>query len=537
LLTHDHVLTLDPRNVEVANKSGLLLIELELFEAALAKFDLFLTIEPSRAETFDRRAVCLSRLGKREEAAASYRRSLEISPQNHHTHNSLGAILLELQRYDEAHIHFGQAIAIKPDFIAALNNLGIALVNLKRFDESLSSFDRALSISSNVAELYCNKANTLRRLDRYDEALECYERAIALKPDYLEAHNSRGSCLDDMMRAGEALLSYHGAIELQPDYAEAHWNIALNRLRAGDFKTGWLEGEWRWKCPALQLGERRFKRPLWLGKELIDGKTLLFHADQGLGDTLQFCRYAALAAAQGGRVILEVQPALRDLLSGLAGVSRLVGKGEELPDFDFHCPLGSLPLAFGTTLDTIPLAVPYLSVGNKGSVWKDRPPPTRSPRIGLVWSGNPKHANDHNRSISLRALLPLLDLDAQFISLQKDLRPDDRLTLRERDDIVVFGSELDNFANTAALIEHLDLVISVDTSVAHLAGALGRPVWILLPYVPDCRWLLSREDSPWYPTARLFRQTETREYASVIARVRSELTAQIVGRLHRPSVA
>jgi len=535
LLAYDHVLTLDPRNVEVANRCGLLLIELERYEEALARIDLSLAIDPNRADSLDRRAVCLSRLGKREEAAASYRRSLAIAPENHHTNNSLGNILLELQRYDEAYLHFARAVAIKPDFIEALNNLGIVLVNLKRFDESLSVFDQALSISSDVAELYCNKANALRALDRYHEALACYERAIALKPDYDQAYSNRGTCLDDVMRASEALLSYQRAIELQPGYAEAHWNIAINRLRAGDFETGWLESEWRWKCPSLRLGERTFEQPLWLGKEPIDGRTLLLHSDQGFGDTLQFCRYVALAAARGAKVVLEIQPALRELLCGLPGVFQLVAKGEALPEFDFHCPLGSLPLAFNTTLDTIPSEVPYLPVGDDRRPWKDQLDPTSAPRIGLVWSGNPKHGNDHNRSIPLRTLLPLLDLEAQFVSLQKDPRPDDRAVLRERNDILDLGSKLKNFADTAAVIEHLDLVITVDTSVAHLAGALGRPVWILLPYVPDWRWLLNRDDSPWYPTARLFRQSETRDYASVIERVRSELIAKTGVRSERGS--
>jgi tetratricopeptide (TPR) repeat protein len=527
LLAYDHVLTLDARNVEAANMSGLLLIQMERFEEALARFDLLQAIEPVQAEVFDRRAVCLSRLERREEAVASYRRSLEVGPQNYQTHNSLGLMLLDSGRSDEALVHFRQAIAIKPDFIAAINNLGLSLVNLKRFEESLAIFDEALSIASDVAELYCSRASAFRGLNRYHEAVECYERAIALKPDYLEAHINFGTCLDDMMRANDALSSYHRAIEIQTDYAEAHWNIAINRLRAGDFETGWLESEWRWKCPALRLDQRMFTQPLWLGEEPIDGKSLLLHSDAGLGDTLQFCRYVPLAAARGAQVILEVQPALRKLLSGLAGVSRLVAKGEALPNFDFHCPLGSLPLAFNTSLETIPSAVPYLSVGDRTSLWKDGLDLTRAPRIGLVWSGNPNHGNDHNRSISLRAFLPLLDLDAQFISLQKELRPEDRATLRGRNDILDFGPNLDNFADTAELIKHLDLVISVDTSVAHLAGALGRPLWILLPYVPDWRWLVGRDNSPWYPTARLFRQTETREYGSVIERVRSELATQV----------
>ena len=527
LLTYDHVVAIDACNTEAINKGGLLLLELEQFEKALAKFDLLLTLQPGRAEVLDHRAICFSRLGRWEEAAASYRRSLEIAPDRAETHNSLGGVLVELHEYDAARQHFLNAIAIKPDFIAALNNLGIVLVDLKRFDEALSVYNQALSISAGVAEVLSNKAGALRGLGRLDEALACYDRAIALKPDYAQAHVNRGTCLDDMMRADEALLCYHRAIALHPGDAEAHWNLAINRLRAGDFRTGWLEGEWRWKCPALGLRERMFERPLWLGNDPIDGKTLLLHSDQGLGDALQFCRYVPLAAARGAQVILEVQPALRELLSSLAGVSRIVAAGEGLPDFDLHCSLASLPLAFGTELDSIPSDFPYLSADDTGRRWAGRLGSTGKPRIGLVWSGNPKHGNDQNRSLPLETLLPLFDLEAQFVSLQKEVRPDDQIMLRERGDILNLARELESLADTAALIAHLDLVISVDTSVAHLAGALGRPVWILLPYVPDWRWLLNRDDSPWYPTARLFRQTETREYPSVIGLLRRELEAWI----------
>jgi hypothetical protein len=338
--------------------------------------------------------------------------------------------------------------------------------------------------------------------------LACYDRTIALKPDYAQAYGNRGTCLEAMMRPDDAMSSYRDALAVSPDDAQAHWNLAVNRLRAGDFKTGWIESEWRWKCGALGLGQREFARPLWLGVEPIEGKTLLLHSDQGLGDALHFCRYAALVAARGARVILEIDPPLRELASSLEGVSEFVAKGEAPPDFDYHCPLGSLPLAFDTTLDTIPATVPYLSVGKNARDWQARLGTRKLLRIGLVWSGNPNHANDHKRSIALETLLPLSKVEAQFVSLQKDLRPGDAAILRERSDIVDVGPELESFSDTAALLQHLDLLISVDTSIAHLAGALGRPVWVFLPYLPDWRWLLDREDSPWYPTARLFRQTE-----------------------------
>jgi Tetratricopeptide repeat/Glycosyltransferase family 9 (heptosyltransferase) len=414
--------------------------------------------------------------------------------------------------------------------VAPLNNCGITLILLRRCEEALEILDRALSISPDLAELFNNKGNALKYLARFDEALANYDRAIVLRPDYAEARSNRGNCLDEMGRYAEALACYNDALALQPGHADTHWNIAVNRLRAGDLKTGWVENEWRWKIKSLQVKHRHFGQPLWIGAEPIDGKVLLLHNEQGLGDAIQFCRYVPLLAARGARIVLEIDGPLKELVSGLDGVSHSVVKGEALPDFDFHCPLTSLPLAFDTTLDTIPSTVPYISAGAPVADCGARLS-QNLPRIGLVWSGNPIHNNDRNRSMPLESLLPLLDVKAQFVSLQKDVRRSDEAVLRERSDILNLGAELRSFADTAALIGQLDLVISVDTSVAHLAGALGRPVWILLPYVPDWRWLLDRDDSPWYPTARLFRQSQTREWHSVVDRMQRALT-EFVARQH-----
>ena len=529
LLTYAHALTLDGDNAEALSKSGLLLAQLNRYEDALARFELLAVISPRDADAFYQMGACLCGLNLQEAAVERFRKSIEIDPRHADAHNRLGGALIDLDRSDEALAHFNAALKVSPGFVAALNNFGIALTNLRRFDEALAAFDRAIARAPDLAELFNNRANALKGLNRHGDALVAYERAIALKPDYLQAHTNRGNCLDEMMRGEEALSSYRDALTLSPDYADAHWNLAVNRLRAGDFKTGWLEAEWRWKCAALRLGNREFRRPLWLGREAIERKTLLLHNDQGLGDALQFCRYVSLVAARGARVILESDPPLRELLSGLEGVSQIVTKGDVLPDFDFHCSLGSLPLAFDTQLETIPARVPYISIPPNSRNWQSWLGPVQRPRVGLVWSGNPKHGNDHNRSIALEMLLPLLDADAQFVSLQKDPRPSDAALLRARSDIRDAGPELKSFSDTAALLAQLDLVITVDTSVAHLAGALGRPAWVLLPRVPDWRWLYGREDSPWYPSLRLFRQTGTAEWPSVIQRVKvalQELTAE-----------
>ena len=268
--------------------------------------------------------------------------------------------------------------------------------------------------------------------------------------------------------------------------------------------------------------------PLWLGDAPVAGKTVLLHAEQGLGDTIQFCRYAPRVAALGARVVLEVQRPLVDLMKTLAGPAAVVARGDALPDFDLHCPLLSLPLAFGTRLDTIPAEVPYLRAPPGATDWDARLGAKR-PRIGLVWSGNPGHKRDRDRSIPFYALLPLLDLDATFVSLQKEVRPADAAVLKQTGTVIDAADALTTFSDTAALIAALDLLITVDTSVAHLAGALGKPVWVLLPQVPDWRWLLERDDSLWYPSARLFRQNDTRAWGPVIARVRDALSELVAG--------
>jgi hypothetical protein len=260
-----------------------------------------------------------------------------------------------------------------------------------------------------------------------------------------------------------------------------------------------------------------------LGAESIAGQTLLLHNDQGLGDSIQFCRYIPLLAERGASVILEIDRTLQSLLSGVAGIAQCVVRGEPIPEHDLQCPLASLPLAFDTVIETIPSCVPYISIDGNHAKWEAFLGSAATPRIGIVWSGNPDHTNDRNRSLPLKALKPLFDTGLQFVSLQKNARDGDLAVLREHSNILDAARELESFADTAALIQQLDLVISVDTSVAHLAGALGKPVWILLPYVPDYRWLLDRDDSPWYPTARLYRQTASRDYAEVIGRMRADL--------------
>jgi tetratricopeptide (TPR) repeat protein len=365
----------------------------------------------------------------------------------------------------------------------------------------------------------------LYTLKRFDDALAGYDRALALRPDYVEAHCNRGVTLQDFRRFDEALACYERARATRPDFADAHYNEALCRLLVGDLKRGFDRHEWRWETAQHRSFKRNFSQTLWTGAQDLSGKTILLHAEQGLGDTIQFCRYAPLVAARGACVVLEVQEPLRALMATLPGDARMVARGEPLPDFDLHCPLLSLPRSLATELATIPRVTPYLRAAADGAAkWNGRLGVRDRPRIGVAWSGRPSHKNDHNRSIDLAAFLQgFAGIDATIVSLQREVRDADLATLRERGDVVHFGEELKDFSDTAALIANLDLVVAVDTSVAHLAGALAKPVWVLLPFIPDWRWLLDRDDSPWYPAARLFRQDESRRWENVFARVNAAL--------------
>jgi hypothetical protein len=430
---------------------------------------------------------------------------------------------LDLKRPDDALASCDKSIALKPDYAEAHNNRGNVLSNLKRPAQALASYDKAIALKPDYAEAHYNRGLVLLDLKRPEDALASCDKAIALKPDYAEAHTSRGLALLDLKRPEEALVSYNKAIALKPDYADACWNQSLCLLLLGRFEQGWRQHEWR-KRRNEPVATRSFPQPLWLGEEDIAGKTLFIWWEQGFGDTIQFCRYAKLAETRGAKVIMSVQQPLRRLLMQISPTIQIIDQDEVPTDFDYHCPLLSLPLAFGTTLATIPAPQQYLKAEEElRAAWAARLPPKTKPRIGLVWSGRKDHKNDHNRSMELQQFLPILSADADSICLQNEIRDKDLAVLRQSGRIAYFGEELRDFSDTAALLDLMDLVITVDTSVAHLAGAMGKPVWILLPYSPDWRWLLDRDDSPWYPSARLFRQQQLGNWAAVIDRVGDQL--------------
>ncbi len=527
--TYDRALALNPQYPEALYNRGNCLRALNRLIDALTSYDRALALRPDHTKALINRSNTLAGLKQFDEALVSYDRALILQPDNATVLTNRGNTLAEMKRFDEALVSYDRALILQPDNADILTNRGNTLAEMKRFDEALANYDRALAAQTDYSEAFSGRGNVLVSLRRFEEALIAYDGAFASRPNFAGALSNRGNALTEMARFGEAQTAYDRALALQPDFADAHWNEALLRLLTGDFARGWSKYEWRWEYGVVSgLTKPNFPQPLWLGEGSIAGKTILLHSEQGFGDTIHFSRYVPLVAACGADVILEVQAPLQVLLTSLAGASKVIAKGNPLPDFDVHCSLLSLPLAFGTQLETIPCDQPYLTASPQAlENWNARLGPKRAFRIGLVWSGNAGHRRDRDRSLRLQTLLPLLDIGATFVSLQKEVRSDDAAILKDHSNIVDFADALEDFADTAALISNLDLVISADTSVAHLAGALGKPVWILLSYVPDWRWLLDRDDSPWYPTARLFRQNDTREWDSVIARVRDSLLTLI----------
>jgi len=522
LASVDRALALQPDNLLALNNRGHVLWRLKRSEEALESLNLALVLKPDYVDALCNRGNALVALNQLEEGLASYDKALAIRPNDAPTLNNRANVLWALNRRQEAIESYDRAFALAPDDLSILKDRGSALSYLHRDEEALICYDRALAIKDDPYFMY-KRGSALSDLGRHEEALACFDNAFASGAGDADALDDRGNVLAALQRHAEALASYNQALAITPDSAKAHFNRGTELLRLGDFEQGWQEYEWRLKVETSSTGQRRFVQPRWHGETPIEGKTILLYSEQGFGDTIQFVRYVPLVTALGAKVILEVQPALKNLIGSIDSGAVVVGYGEELPPYDLHCPLLSLPLAFKTQLDTIPVNTPYLFPSNERlDHWKEKLPQSQGPRIGLSWAGNPDFPEDRLRSIGLKRLAPLLSVPgAQFVSLQKDLRAGDDEILREHRHVVHLGNN--EFGDTAAIMSQLDLVISSDTVTVHLAGALGRPVWILLRHSPDWRWFLNRDDNPWYPTARLFRQPTAGDWNRVITRVIEEL--------------
>jgi tetratricopeptide (TPR) repeat protein len=509
--------------------AGFALKQAGRLDNALAVFDKAVQLRPDDTELLKQLGGVLAALDRPADALAIYQHVLTLNSSHFEAAHASGVLLYQMQRFEEALAHFNLCNDAEPDHAATLFERARTLRALGRHDECLAVYYRLHAQSGDDPTICNNIGDALLGLDRHEEGLAWFERALKLRPDFVEVIVNKAFALFQLHRFDDAMTAYARATMLDPNDARSKWQLAHLHLLCGDFARGWAEREARWKVSDFSPDYPKFSQPKWLGREDIDGQTVLVCVDEGLGDALQFARYIPMLAARGANIVLVVQDALRPLLSGLPGVSNCLPFGtEELPPFDLHCPIMSLPLAFGTTLETIPPAsyLPPLPAA-RVSAWEIRLGAHDRLRVGLVWSGNPRQGNDRNRSMPFKTLAPLLDLDATFVSLQKDLRPDDSASLAARTDLIDLTAELTDFVETAALIQDLDLVITVCTSVAHLAGTLGKETWVMLPYVGDWRWLNGRDDSPWYPSIKLFRQDEARNFAGVVARVRAELAAKI----------
>lgn len=524
---------ISPSLAEAHHNRGLITAALGRYPQALESLDRALALRPDAAAIHANRGSVLADLGRADEAIASYERALALDPRDHVALRNRGRLLMSLQRLPEALADFAAAVSLAPEEPDAQFLQGVALAHMQRHEEALQSFDRVLALRPRSAEALNNRGVQLMQLGRLEQAHASFVRAIAIAPRYIEAYSNAANTLTTLQRHADALAFFDRALAIKPDDATLTWGKSRALLAMGDFRQGWPLHEARLQMEYWRPLRRHAELPRWLGKESIEGKTLLVHAEQGLGDTVQFCRYLPLLEERGTNVLFEVQPALEGLLRSLPVRAQILPLDAPLPPFDLSTPLLSLPWLLGTELSTIPGGVPYLSAEPASlAAWIERLKELPGLKVGIAWQGNvdtERQGGFIGRSFGLSAAAPLAQLESvTLISLQKGAGSEQRSqvsfaskVLELTDPWEMGPSEL---KDTAALLSALDLVVTADTLTAHLAGALGIPVWVVLSASPDWRWLREREDSPWYPTMRLFRQRPGGGWADVFARVARELT-------------
>ena len=557
----NRAVTINPRSPIAQFDLGKTLLQLDRHQEALVSLGRAVALDPNSAEFHYLHGFALVKLKRLDDALTAFERAISLQPNFALAHNDLGYALSLAQRPREALAAYEKALSLEPDTLAYLMNTALTLCAEKRHAEALPMADKILQRKPGDEAALVLRAEALLGLGQAQEALSIVEAVLgrnprnlkaqgclttilvllgqtekglaaaeaarALAPDQALMHYTCGYFLTQLNRPEEALSAYEQAVKLDPDDSSAAWAHALTLLALGRFEAGWAAYESRNRRPEI-FTKRHFPQPLWLGQEALKDKRLFVYWEQGLGDTIQFARYILLAAAAGARIAFTVQNPLLRLFKPCFPNVTVIGQNEAPTEFDLHCPLLSMPLGFATRLDTIP-SMPggYLKAAEEDvAAWQQKLATAR-PRVGLVWTGNPSHINDANRSIRLAQFQGHLGTDIAWISLQKEVREADRPAF-EALSLLDVSAELQDFADTAALISALDLVITVDTSVAHLAGALGKPCWVMLPFAPDFRWLLDREDSPWYPNVRLFRQRRPGDWEDVVARLNAALAADML---------
>lgn len=481
-------------------------------------------INPNSSYAYSDLGINLYKIKKIDEAITCFERAIQLDVENAQAYSNLGNILQETGNYEDALIKYIQAIDIDCKYIQAHYNCGNAFRVLGKFDQAIQYYDNAIDLSPNFAEAYCNKGVALKELNLLDEALECFNISINININFADAFYNRGLVLHDFKRIDEALSNYEKAIDIKPDHIDAYWNKSLALLLCGDYLNGWKFHEYRWKTNKFKTKQRNYPEKCWLGLESLNGKKIYIYEEQGIGDTIQLCRYLKLVKLLGTYVIFGVSKSLYDFMLSLDGVDELISNDITPTSFDFHCPLHSLPLALGTTVETIPNEFSYLKANfEKVAKWKEKLGFQKKIRIGIAWSSVSLFEQDKSRSISFLTMMSAIPRDMfDIVCLQKIIKEEDN-TEFSKSGINFYGNELVDIDETAALISCLDLVISTCTSIPHISASIGKPTWIMLQYVPDWRWMLEREDSIWYQTVRLFRQKTRGDWNSVCTQVYSEL--------------
>jgi tetratricopeptide (TPR) repeat protein len=520
---YTRVLKAAPDHFDALNLLGTVKAQLGRVGEAHRLLSAAVKINPGVPQVWANLGQILHMLKRNQEALDCFDKACALAPDDVGILNNRANALLSLGRPEEALAQLRDVLARAPQHPEARLNSGIAAAALGAMEEAVAEFDRALSIAPGHPVAHYNRGIALYELGRYADAVDAHDSVLAGAPDHPGAWLNRGRALAALNRFNDAIMSYGRAQAIRKDDADTNFMESLALLTLGDYRRGFEKYEARWRRTGMPEPTSR-GRPMWRGDYPLARKTVLLHAEQGLGDTIQFARYVPLLAASGANIMLEVQRELTGLMARLEGAKTILAHGEAPPPFDVHCPLGSLPLAFKTEPDTVPADIPYLAADDAHlAKWSGRLSALERPRIAIAWSGNASHLNDRNRSIAFSRLAQLFSGPARFVSIQRDVRAEDAAALAAEQRVTHLGGELENFADTAAAVALCDLVISVDTAVVHLAGAMGRPVWVLLPFAPDWRWTLDGETTPWYPTARLFRQTALGDWASVIERVATEL--------------
>lgn len=468
--------------------------------------------------------VLLAREGNFEQALEHFKKALKYKPDYLECYYNLALLLTRVNKLDDAIKCYYKVLKLNPNHIQTYNNLGNLFINIKNYEEAYKHYKKAITLNPNYFQSYYNIANLFQEQRNYYDAEKNYKKAIQLNPDFSDAYNNLGVLYDDMLKIDKALENFDNVLKLKPNNAEAIYNKSLLFLLKGDLNKGFEFYEYRWKKKKFTSIKKDFSKRLWLGKEDLSNKTILIHSEQGFGDTIQFCRYLKFFSKFNTKVIFEVHKYLYPLMKQSLEVEQLVIQGEKLPEFDFHCPLMSLPLAFNTTIDSIPSFKYYLQTDkDKSKYWKDKLKSIKKIKVGIVWSGSSTNKRDTSRSIPLEEFIKYLPKNYEYISLQKEIKNEEKKLIENKFHIHFFGNELDDYSDTAALCDCLDFIISVDTSVAHLAGALGKKTFLLLSYRPDWRWFLNRDDTPWYPSVTLIRSDSYKNNKTALQKLKSLL--------------